>query len=152
MAKVVKINLSKAGIDLLKTGLRAEKKLYRLAAQNLVKELCLQGKDEVKKEIDSLNINDTGKLRKSVNKKVTTKAGFRVHGVIYARMPYAKYVEYGWGLGGSMSQHPDFNGNAWVYDMNGKGLKGYISRPFMYYAAEGIRADVPSVAKKVFKG
>jgi len=161
MARTVSFNLSSKSINDLIKSLEKEKKRAFKNMNRLCRELTTEGTKEVKRQInsgaggqsginlDKNTINDTGALRGSVGKNVVPRITF-IKGTIYADMPYGAYVEYGWGLRGANSPHPDFNGNPWGYDINGKGLTGVMSRPFMYNAGQHIRNISTKTALEVF--
>lgn len=149
MARAYTFNLSSSSITALIKSLEYEKKRTFKTMSALCKVLTAEGQKTAKKQIDSLKAKDTGDLRRSIGKTVVPRITF-IKGTIYADMPYGKYVEYGWGLSGEGSPHPDFNGNPWVYDLHGKGLKGFISRPFLYNTGQHIRNISTQRALEVF--
>ena len=78
--------------------------------------------------------------------------------------PWAFYVEFGTGIVGANSPHPDTSIANWKYDINQHGdmgwyyfkdgdwhwTKGMPSRPFMYQTSMDLRARIESVAREVF--
>jgi len=161
MARAYSFNLSSSSITALIKQLEAEKKRTFKTMSALCKVLVADGQKEAKRQIDAgaggfsginldkATINDTRNLRRSIGKSVVPRITF-IKGTIWADMPYGKYVEYGWGLRGANNPHPDFNGNAWAYDMNGKGLTGVMSRPFMYNTGQYIKSISTQRALEVF--
>ena len=83
---------------------------------------------------------------------------------IYTDCEWAKFVEFGTGIVGSESPHPDAQG--WKYDVNEHGEKGWFyfkdgewhwtkgmpSRPFMYETAQELKdmSIIYHIAKDVF--
>lgn len=161
MARTYAFNLSSSSITALIKEIEREKKRAYRKMNTLCKVLTADGQKEAKKQIDTgaggfsginfdkATINDTRSLRRSVGKTVVPQVTF-IKGTIYADMPYGKYVEYGWGIRGADSPHPDFNNNPWAYDIGGKGLKGVMSRPFMYNTGQHIRDISTKRALEVF--
>lgn len=78
--------------------------------------------------------------------------------------PWAFYVEFGTGIVGANSPHPDTSIANWKYDLNQHGdmgwyyfkdgdwhwTKGMPSRQFMYQTGMDLRARIESVAREVF--
>jgi hypothetical protein len=160
MARAYTFNLSSSSITALIKSLEYEKKRTFKTMSALCKVLTAEGHKVAKLQIDAgaggvsgINldkntINDTRNLRRSIGKTVVPRITF-IKGTIYADMP-GKYVEYGWGIRGADSPHPDFNGNPWGYDIGGKGLTGVMSRPFMYNTGKHIRNVSTQRALEVF--
>jgi hypothetical protein len=85
-------------------------------------------------------------------------------GIIRAGAYYAVYVEFGTGVVGKQSPHP--NPEGWQYDVNDHGdegwvyyddesgkfrwTKGFKSRPFMYNTARQLEKECAKIVKEVF--
>jgi hypothetical protein len=86
--------------------------------------------------------------------------------IVYTGCDYAPYIEFGTGLIGSQSPHPDTSLVNWKYDVNEHGEKGWMyfndtdgqwhwtqgmqSRPFMYETGKELRLIVKKIAKEIF--
>ena len=136
---------------------KCEEFAYRLAEEGVaIAQLKISDKDAIY----------TGELLASMNLEqgdiIYNGASFS----IYTDCPWAKFVEFGTGVVGEDSPHPDTSIANWKYDVNGHGnagwhyfcngkwhwTKGMPSRPFMYETAQYLRdIDVIShIAKEVF--
>lgn len=109
-----------------------------------------------------VGINFTGELDASITGYYSPSTGV---GVIKTDKWYAVYVEFGTGIVGKRSPHPDSDN--WRYDINNHGdegwiyfnertgrwqwTKGFKSRPFMFNTARELEAKVVELAKEVFK-
>ena len=127
----------------------------------LVKELTAQGAEIASVQIKQLDAIDTGKLLNSIDGYFDSKSGV---GIIKADTLYAIYVEFGTGVVGSQSPHPNPNGyrydinahgdKGWVYYDDGSGefrwTKGFKSRPFMYNTARQLEKECAKIAVEVF--
>lgn len=109
--------------------------------QDGLNELCRtlldEGVEIAKAEIMDLNAVDTGALMASIDHggfDPATKTGY-----IYAGAYYAFFVEYGTGMRGGGSPHPNASvSNFAVLGGNGrKTYEGYSSKPGWYYYANG---------------
>ena len=121
----------------------------------LVRALTMEGAEIAKMQVASMDAVFTGELEQSI--KGMFFPGERC-GFVIADCPYAIYVEYGTGIVGASSPHPEATGN-WDYDVNGHGLKGwiyrsdtdgefhwtmgYVSRPFMLNTLRWLEEAAP---------
>lgn len=133
--------------------------LYK--CERLVKELTAYGVEVACVQVAQLDAIDTGKLLGSIGGYFDLASGV---GIIKADTPYAIYVEFGTGVVGSASPHPNPNGyrydvnahgdKGWVYYDDGSGefrwTKGFKSRPFMYNTAREIEKECAKIAREVF--
>ena len=129
--------------------------------ERLVKALTDEGVEIAKMQIKQLDAIDTGKLLSSIDGYFDIKSGV---GIIKADTPYAIYVEFGTGVVGSQSPHPNPNGyrydinahgdKGWVYYDDGSGefrwTKGFKSRPFMYNTARQLEKECAKISVEVF--
>jgi hypothetical protein len=125
-----------------------------------VKTLTEYGVEIAKLEVRKLDAIYTGELQNSIE-------GFFPSsnvGIIRAGATYAVYVEFGTGVVGKGSPHPDPQG--YQYDVNNHGDKGWVyfdedsgkfrwtkgfkSRPFMYNTAKELERKCIEIAKEVF--
>lgn len=140
---------------------KAYKRLFLQKCENLVKELTAQGAEIARVQVTQLDAIYSGDLKNSIGDYFSTKTGV---GIIRADTYYAIYVEFGTGVVGSQSPHPDPQG--WQYDVNNHGDKGWVyydekamkwrwtkgfkSRPFMYNTARELEKECVRIAKEVF--
>ena len=141
--------------------LKAYKREFLDRCNQLVEALTDYGVDVAKVQVSQLDAYYTGELMNSIEGyfSPTTHVG-----IIKAGAYYAAYVEFGTGVVGSRSPHPDPQG--WQYDVNAHGdegwvyydddsgnfrwTKGFKSRPFMYNTAREIEKNCAKIAKEVF--
>lgn len=107
-----------------------------------------------------MNAYDKGDL---VNGIVGEKDASR--GAVKATAPHSAYVEFGTGVRGANSPHPNPGLAGWKYDVNEHGEEGWWywkdgewhwtagmqSRPFMYQTAQQLRQEASMIATEVFK-
>ena len=158
--KVIKFSLDEKSIDRAIQELNEYKKLFKLKCDLLVKTLTEYGVEIAKMEVKKLDAIYTGELQNSIE-------GFFPSsnvGIIRAGATYAVYVEFGTGVVGKGSPHPDPQG--YQYDVNNHGYKGWVyydedsgtfkwtqgykSRPFMYNTAKQLERECIKIAKEVF--
>lgn len=170
--KRIRLKLSAAGIDRAISELRAYKSKVESLAVRLVDELTASGEQIARQE--TADIRMTGELQNSI----TRDFGGRM-GSVRCNCGYAVYVEFGTGVKGKGSPHPDVAILGWIYDVNNHGelgwwyptddtdtnptkrrskngtlyawTKGMPSRPFMYNTAERLRAEIIPTAKELLK-
>ena len=141
--------------------LKTYKKQFLDRCNQLVEALTDYGVEVAKVQVSQLDAYYTGELMNSIEGyfSPTTQVG-----IIKAGAYYAAYVEFGTGVVGSRSPHPDPQG--WQYDVNAHGdegwvyydddsgkfrwTKGFKSRPFMYNTAREIEKNCAKIAKEVF--
>ena len=162
MAKTtIRFKLDEAEIDRAIREVKAYKRLFLSKCENLVKELTAQGAEIARVQVAQLDAIYTGDLRNSIGDYFSTKTGV---GIIRADAYYAIYVEFGTGVVGSQSPHP--NPQGWQYDVNAHGDKGWVyyddengqfrwtkgfkSRPFMYNTARELEKKCLEIAQEVF--
>lgn len=158
--KVIKFSLDEKSIDRAIQELKEYKKLFQLKCNLLVKTLTEYGVEIAKMEVKKLDAIYTGELQNSIE-------GFFPStnvGIIRAGATYGVYVEFGTGVVGKNSPHPDPQG--YQYDVNNHGDKGWVyydedsgtfkwtrgfrSRPFMYNTARELEKQCIKIAKEVF--
>jgi len=115
-----------------------------------------------KYQVISLGAYDTGDLAESLEGEVMYTDGGN-KGIIFTSSPYAAFVEFGTGVMGQGSPHPE---KPWAYDVNEHGEAGWVyydereerfrwtkgmpSRPFMYNTAIELESRARQIAKEVF--
>ena len=138
----------------------AEVKAYgdkvRQAETVIVKRLAEDGAKQAQDLVAYMNAVDTGELMGSITHEESGNTG-----KIIAGAEHAAYVEFGTGVVGAGSPHP--NPVGWAYDINGHGEAGWIykgddghlhwtrgmaSRPYMYDTAQMLAEAVPQIAEE----
>lgn len=162
MAKtVIKFKLNIKDID------RAIEKVKRFKGQflekcnRLIEALTDEGVEVAKLEVQELDAVFTGELMNSIEGYYSPTYNV---GIIKAGAYYAAYVEFGTGVVGRQSPHP--NPQGWQYDVNDHGnegwvyyddysgkfrwTKGFKSRPFMHNTARQLEKECAKIAREVF--
>ena len=162
MAKtVIRFTLDRKDIDRAIKELKRFKTEFLKKCNQLVQELTEHGVDVAKVEVTQLDAVYTGELRNSIEGYFSPTTGV---GIIKAGAYYAVYVEFGTGVVGSQSPHPNPQGyqydvnnhgdEGWVYYDDDSGnfrwTKGFKSRPFMYNTARQLEKDCKKIAQEVF--
>lgn len=162
MAKtVIRFTLDRKEIDRAIKELKQFKAEFLKKCNQLVQELTEQGVDIAKVEVTQLDAVYTGELRNSIEGYFSPTTGV---GIIKAGAYYAVYVEFGTGVVGKGSPHPNPNGyqydvnqhgdEGWVYYDDDSGqfrwTKGFKSRPFMYNTARQLEKECKKIAMEVF--
>ena len=162
MAKtVIKFKLDERDIERAINELNQFKREFLTKCDRLVEKLTDNGVEIAKLQVAQLDAVFTGELMNSIEGYYSPTYGV---GIIKAGAYYAAYVEFGTGVVGSQSPHP--NPDGWVYDVNNHGDKGWVyyndyvggfrwtkgfkSRPFMYQTARELEKICAKIAKEVF--
>ena len=140
--KTIEMELTPASIRNAIKEVEKFRKDLMLALSRLVERLVEQGVEVAKMEIVSIGAVYDGDLYDSIYGTYNPETHI---GTIYTDCEYAVYVEYGTGIRGENSPHPEPNG--YQYDKNGHGADGWVykgedgqfhwtdgmpARPFMY--------------------
>ena len=83
---------------------------------------------------------DTGELKNSITKSQVEKLAIEV----FTDCEYAKYVEFGTGIEGERSKHPEYNEEGWEYDIHKHG-------EFWYKAYQDLDANKNQIAEEVLR-
>ena len=162
MAKtVIRFSLNEKDIDRAIREVKQFKKDFLEKCDRLVKALTDEGAKIAKIQVAQLDAMYTGELMNSIEGYYSPTSNV---GIIKAGAYYAAYVEFGTGVVGQRSAHP--NPKGWQYDVNGHGDKGWVyydddggkfrwtkgfkSRPFMYNTARELEKSCAKIAKEVF--
>ena len=159
--KVIKFSLDEKDIDRAIQEVELFKKDFIKKCDQLVEALTDYGVNVAKIQVSQLDAVYTGELMNSIEGYYSPSTNV---GIIKAGAYYAAYVEFGTGVVGSNSPHP--NPQGWQYDINAHGdegwvyydddsgefrwTKGFKSRPFMYNTARQLEKDCKKIAKEVF--
>lgn len=127
----------------------------------LIEALTDYGVEVARIQVAKLDAVYTGELMNSIDGYYSPTYNV---GIIKAGAYYAAYVEFGTGVVGKGSPHPDPQG--WQYDINQHGeegwvyyddysgkfrwTKGFKSRPFMYNTARDLERNCKRIAREVF--
>ena len=157
--KVIKFKLDE--IDRAIREVKVFETIFLLKCERLVQALTDTGVEIAKMQVAQLDAVYTGELMNSIEGFYSPKSQV---GIIKAGAYYAVYVEFGTGVVGSQSPHP--NPDGWQYDSNNHGDKGWVyydkkldrfkwtkgfqSRPFMYNTARQLEKECVRIAKEVF--
>lgn len=162
MAKtVIKFKLDEKDIERAIQEVKQFKREFLTKCDRLIERLTDSGVEIAKLQVAQLDAFFTGELMNSIEGYYSPTYGV---GIIKAGAYYAAYVEFGTGVVGSQSPHPEPNG--WVYDVNNHGEKGWVyydeysggfrrtkgfkSRPFMYNTARELEKVCEKIAREVF--
>ena len=170
--KAIKVRLSAEGVKQAVQELREYQAKVQAAASAIVAAIASAGEEFAVAAV--LPFAETGQLASSIKAETSGNVGF-----VKCSCGYAVYVEFGTGIKGAGSPHPDTAILGWKYDINQHGelgwwyptdnadpnpykytakngttyawTRGMPSRPFMYETAQMLRASVVPVARSVFQ-
>ena len=158
---VIKFSLNGKDIDRAIKELQQFKKEFLERCNLLVEALTDYGVEVAKVQVAQLDAVYTGELMNSIEGYYSPTYNV---GIIKAGAYYAAYVEFGTGVVGSQSPHP--NPDGWQYDINDHGDEGWVyyddytgkfrwtrgfkSRPFMYNTARQLEKECKKIAMEVF--
>lgn len=162
MAKtVIRFSLDTKDINRAIKELKLFKTQFIEKCNRLVETLTDTGVEVARVEVQRLDAWYTGELMNSIDSYYSPTYNV---GIIKAGAYYAAYVEFGTGVVGSQSPHPD--PQDWQYDVNNHGDKGWVyyddysgkfrwtkgfkSRPFMYNTARELEKQCEKIAREVF--
>lgn len=162
MAKtVIRFRLDEKDIDRAIREVKQFKKEFLEKCNQLIEALTDYGAEVAKIQVEQLDAVFTGELMNSIEGYYSPTHNV---GIIKAGAYYAAYVEFGTGVVGKGSAHP--NPQGWQYDVNNHGnegwvyyddysgkfrwTKGFKSRPFMYNTARQLEKECAKIAKGVF--
>lgn len=162
MAKtVIRFSLDEKDIGRAIKELKQFKTEFLEKCNRLIEALTDRGVEVAKLEVQQLDAVYTGELMNSIEGYYSPTYNV---GIIKAGAYYAAYVEFGTGVVGSQSPHP--NPQDWQYDVNGHGDEGWVyydddsgqfrwtrgfkSRPFMYNTARQLEKECKKIAVEVF--
>lgn len=159
--KVIQMGLNTTDINRAIKEVRKYKQEVINKTKSLVAELTDNGVEIARVQLAQMGAEYTGQLSASMVGYFSPTTGV---GIIRAGAWYAVFVEFGTGVVGAGSPHPDPTG--WQYDANGHGDKGWVyfnendqkwhwtkgmkSRPFMYNTARALEGECLRIAKEVF--
>lgn len=160
----IKFNLSTSSIEQAIKDLKAYQKQVQGLGPKVVKRMVEGGTEQAKELVDYMGAYDSGDLLAGIVGTVDGKKG-----AIHSTSGHSAYVEYGTGIVGAGSPHPEAGSypGGWRYDVNEHGeagwwypgkdgkyrwTKGMPHRPFMYETAQILRQSVEDIAKSEMEG
>lgn len=159
---VIKFGLNPKDIDRAIKEIQQFKEEFLEKCNRLVEALTDQGVEIAKVQVAQLDAVYTRDLMNNIEGYYSPTYGV---GIIKAGTYYAAFVEFGTGVVGSRSPHP--NPQGWQYDTNAHGdegwvyyddysgefkwTKGFKSRPFMYNTARELESVCKRIATEVFQ-
>ena len=158
---VIQFKLELEDIDRAIKELKQFKREFLAKCDRLIEALTDRGVEVAKLQVAQLDAVYTGELMNSIEGYYSPTYNV---GIIKAGAYYAAYVEFGTGVVGKGSSHP--NPQGWRYDINGHGDEGWVyydddsgefkwtrgfkSRPFMYNTARQLERECKKIAEGVF--
>lgn len=157
----ITIKLNEASVDAAIRAVRDYQKKVQNAADEIARRLTEQGVSLAQLNASYMNIYDSGELVKGIESQYSGGSGF-----VVSTATHSIFCEFGTGVVGANSPHPDIALAGWSYDVNQHGelgwwyigrdgqahwTKGMPSRPYMYETARMLRNMVVPIAKEVFK-
>lgn len=164
MSKRITFGLSVKEIKKAQEDLKKYQKDVIRKTSDFAKALAEEGVKLAKLNISHEGAVYTGELLSSITMEPGDTLKYGDTWVVYTDCEWAPYVEFGTGIVGSESPHPDTSLASWKYDVNNHGEDGWVyyrdgeyyhtkgmpSRPFMYDAAQDLGLMISKVAKEVF--
>lgn len=164
MSKVINVELSERSFREAAKQIQDYRDEIIAKCKRLAERLAERGVEVAKMKISSHNAIYTGELLSSIEKTPGTVMRYGATYTVYTGCPWAAFVEFGTGIRGKQSQHPDTSIAGWKYDVNDHGeagwyyyrdgewhwTKGMPSRPFMYETDVELLLEIPKIAKEVF--
>ena len=161
------VNLSASELEKLITELKTNLKDLKDKNQEFVRKMTERGHQIVQEQIvekGKINALSTGELFNSVVSVYDASANV---GMVEVTAPHAAFVEFGTGVVGKGSPHPEAMQNGWNYDYNNRGSEGWLyfnpndgklhrtagqpASPFFYDARKQLEDEKLSIAREVFK-
>ena len=159
--RVIRFSLDANDIDRAIKEVEQFKQEFIVKCNRLIEMLTDYGVEIAQVQVAQLDAWYTGELMNSISGYYSPTTGV---GIIKAGAYYAAYVEFGTGVVGGQSSHP--NPQGWQYDVNAHGesgwvyyddysgnfrwTKGFKSRPFMYNTARELEKECRRIATEVF--
>ncbi|MEG2769286.1 MAG: hypothetical protein RR902_00540 [Oscillospiraceae bacterium] len=159
--KTIKCTLSTKSLKSAVKELKAYKADVEKKAVVLLDALVAQGVTLAQMNASSMSIYDSGALVNGIVGDINGNVGH-----VKSTAPHSIFCEFGTGVKGKNSPHPDIAILGWTYDTNSHGelgwwyfdekqqrfrwTKGMPSRPFMYETAELLKSQVEPIARSVF--
>lgn len=157
---------SASSIDLAIRELQTYQSDIANKCKNLAERLASIGVEIARTNVADFDAIYSGELLSSIKAEYGGNIPDGASWMVVTSCPWTFYVEFGSGVVGANSPHPDPGIAGWKYDIHGHGdlgwyyfkdgewhwTKGMPSRPFMYQTAMDLRSRIESVAREVFAG
>jgi hypothetical protein len=166
VSKKISFGLSVSEINRAVKELRQYQAEINYKCQKLAEKLAEEGVFIARLKIAEYDAVYTSELLQSIKSEYGGVVQNGATWIVYTDCPHAAWVEFGTGIVGSQSPHPDTSLVNWRYDVNEHGeagwfyfnstdgkwhwTKGMISRPFMFETGQELHKLVSKVAKEVF--
>lgn len=162
--KTLTADLSISSIRQLQKELEKYKSDITYKAQLLAEKLAERGWKIARMKIAEYDAIYTGELLESINYEQGAVVQDGAKWIVYTNCKWAKFVEFGTGIVGANSPHPNTSIVGWKYDVNEHGEKGWFyfkdgkwhwtkgmpSRPFFYETSMQLMKEITKVTKEVF--
>lgn len=125
MSKEIRVNLTIKDLKNLQKELKTTKRNIDKATQRAIERLGVEGVLFAQEQYDMYSYDSdlsTGLTRASIVALPWGNKGVR----IIAPTPQARFMEFGTGIRGANSPHPEASKSGWRYDTNGHGEKGWL--------------------------
>lgn len=156
----IKLKLNTESLNQALKELKKYQKKVDLAGQNLTHSLTEQGVSLAQLNASYMSIYDTGELVRGIDSQYQGDKGY-----VVSSAPHSAFCEFGTGIVGAESPHPNPTLAGWKYDVNQHGEEGWWywkdgewhwtagmpSRPYMYDTAQMLQQMVVPTAKEVLK-
>ena len=157
----IKLKLNDQSINQALKDIKAYQKKVDAAGENLTHSLTEQGVSLAQLNASYMSIYDTGELVSGIESQYRGDKGY-----VVSTAPHSAFAEFGTGIPGAQSPHPEPGLAGWRYDVNEHGEEGWwymgddgewhwtagmASRPYMYDTARMLRNMVVLSAKEVLK-
>lgn len=166
MPKTINVELSEKSFREAAREIQKYKNEVIRKCQILAERLAERGVEIAEMKVSNHHAIYTGELWASIGQKPGTVIRHGGSYIVYTDCAWAKFVEFGTGIRGKRSPHPDTSIAGWKYDVNEHGdsgwyyfrdgewhwTKGMPSRPFMYETDVELMMEIPKIAKEVFGG
>lgn len=162
--KRIRVGLSVSEFERAAKEVEKYKKEIIRKTRKLAERLAEEGVKLAKIKISEYPAVDTGELLDSMQAEAGDVIQYGSKWVVFTDCPHAAFVEFGTGIKGMGSPHPDTSLAGWRYDINEHGeagwhyykngewhwTKGMQARPFMYETGRDLALKVSKIAKEVF--
>lgn len=163
--KTISMTLDPHSIQNAIREIRDFKKQLTDCCSELARKLTEEGVVVAKMNVMHMNAVYTGHLEESIKGVYFPQEHL---GVVFTDVPYALFVEYGTGIVGENSQHPEAGEIEWEYDVHNHGesgwwyftdtdgnkrfrwTKGQPSRPYMYETLRWLEQNAAGIAAEAF--
>ena len=157
----ITLRLDSKSIDQALKQVTDYQKKVKNAGENLTHLLTEQGVSLAQLNASYMSIYDTGELVNGIDSDYRGGKGY-----VMSTAPHSAYCEFGTGVRGASSPHPNPSLAGWRYDVNSHGEMGWWymgddgawhwtagmpSRPYMYDTAQQLKQFVVPLAKEVLK-